>query len=294
MKFRSAPPNRIYVVIENARTPFFLSVFAALVLAAGSVSAGEGADLFQQKGCAACHTIGGGRLVGPDLAGVQDRRTKEWLRAFIKSSQSVIRSGDADAKALADQYPGLVMPDQPLTDPQIDAILAHIGGGAGGTVAAAAPTPPAKPTPEQIARGKKLFHGEERLAANGPACRTCHHVSGDSVAGGGVLAVDLTHAVARRSAAGVRAIVAASPFPAMQQAYAARSLTDDEVTALVAYLQDADENRQLEATAAYGLRFALLGIVGAALLNGLYALVWVARKRGPINQSIFERQRGAQ
>lgn len=33
--------------------------------------------------CFACHTIGGDRLVGPDLAGIQDKRTHEWLVKFI-------------------------------------------------------------------------------------------------------------------------------------------------------------------------------------------------------------------
>ena len=37
--------------------------------------------LFEQK-CAACHTIGKGRLVGPDLAGVNKRRSKKWLNNF--------------------------------------------------------------------------------------------------------------------------------------------------------------------------------------------------------------------
>jgi len=29
--------------------------------------------------CFACHTIGGGRLIGPDLAGVHEKRSQEWL-----------------------------------------------------------------------------------------------------------------------------------------------------------------------------------------------------------------------
>jgi len=270
--------------------PLLLSC-GLVVLAASTAAAGQGADLFQQR-CVACHTIGGGRLVGPDLAGVQDRRKKDWLHAFIKSSQSVIRSGDADAKALADQFPGLIMPDQILSDTEIDAILAHIGASAGAPAAAAA-VPPPKPTPEQIARGEKLFHGAERLAAGGPACRTCHHVAGNTLAGGGMLAVDLTRAVSRTSAQAVRGIVGAPPFPAMQQAYAARKLTDDEVTALVAYLQHADETEKLQATVGYSVRFGLAGLVVAGLLNALYGLVWISRKREPTNQRIYDRQPGA-
>ena len=60
--------------------------------------------------CAACHTIGGGRLIGPDLAGIHDKRSQEWLQAFIKSSQSMIKSGDAEAVAIFEEYNGMLMP----------------------------------------------------------------------------------------------------------------------------------------------------------------------------------------
>ncbi|HCC84588.1 MAG TPA: hypothetical protein DEP87_02810, partial [Candidatus Pacebacteria bacterium] len=52
-----------------------------------------GKEIFTQK-CSACHSIGKGRLVGPDLAGVNDRRSEGWLLKFIKSPQAVINSGD--------------------------------------------------------------------------------------------------------------------------------------------------------------------------------------------------------
>ena len=42
----------------------------------------EGLKLYQQF-CVSCHTIGGGRLVGPDLKGVTERRSQEWLVRFI-------------------------------------------------------------------------------------------------------------------------------------------------------------------------------------------------------------------
>ena len=45
-----------------------------------------GEQIFQAT-CFACHTIGGGRLVGPDLAGVHERLSQEWLESFVKSSQ---------------------------------------------------------------------------------------------------------------------------------------------------------------------------------------------------------------
>ena len=69
----------------------------------------EGKELFNQR-CAACHNIGGGRLVGPDLAGVSSRRSKNWLNTFIKSSMSMVKSGDETAVALFEEFNKMPMP----------------------------------------------------------------------------------------------------------------------------------------------------------------------------------------
>lgn len=105
----------------------------------GRASGQDGEAIFQGT-CKACHTIGGGRLVGPDLAGVTTRHSEAWLIAFVQHSQAVIASGDPDAVALAAQYPGLVMPDWPLSDDEVRAVLAYIR-----QVESAAPAPAPAP-----------------------------------------------------------------------------------------------------------------------------------------------------
>ncbi len=76
--------------------------------------------------CFACHTIGGGRLVGPDLLGVNERRSQTWLEGFVKSSQSMINNGDADAVALFAEFNQLPMPDALISDEQISQVLDYI------------------------------------------------------------------------------------------------------------------------------------------------------------------------
>ena len=73
-------------------------------------NANEGEQLYKAT-CAACHTIGKGRLVGPDLQNIKEKRSQEWLLSFIKSSASMVNSGDADAKAIFEEYNKLLMPD---------------------------------------------------------------------------------------------------------------------------------------------------------------------------------------
>ncbi|UCF19947.1 MAG: cytochrome c [Gemmatimonadota bacterium] len=63
----------------------------------------RGGELFRAKGCVGCHTIGGGRLTGPDLQGVTDRREHGWVIAMIIDPDSMLKN-DATARQLFAEY----------------------------------------------------------------------------------------------------------------------------------------------------------------------------------------------
>ena len=73
-----------------------------------SLAQSDGAQIFKAN-CTACHTIGGGRLIGPDLAGVTKKRKADWLKQWINSSSDFIASGDADAIAIYEEYNKVAM-----------------------------------------------------------------------------------------------------------------------------------------------------------------------------------------
>lgn len=108
----------------------------------------EGEKLFKQN-CAQCHSVGTNKVVGPGLQGVADRVPKpaeEWLLKWIKNSTAVVKSGDAYAVKIFEQYNKSVMPAQALTDDQIKNVLAYVanppakkGPAAGAPVEATAP-----------------------------------------------------------------------------------------------------------------------------------------------------------
>jgi len=85
--------------------------------------------------CKACHTIGGGKLVGPDLQGVTERHDEEWLIKFIQNSQELINAGDPEAVKIFEEYNKIPMPPNNLTDDQVRDILLYIENG--GVVAGA-------------------------------------------------------------------------------------------------------------------------------------------------------------
>jgi protein SCO1 len=64
--------------------------------------------------CAACHTIGRGDHLGPDLLGVGATRDREWLTRFIVNPEKVRAAGDPVALALRAKYQQVVMPSLDL------------------------------------------------------------------------------------------------------------------------------------------------------------------------------------
>lgn len=237
--------------------------------------------------CAACHTIGGGTRVGPDLLGVTERQSEEWLISFIKSSQTVIKSGDPYAVARFAEFNNLVMPDAPYSDAEIREILAFI---ATGKLTAAPAQPMGTITPVDVQNGLDYFQGTRRFINAGPACNSCHHIANDAVIGGGILAKDLTSVFTRMGAPGIQAILGQPPFPVMDQAYKGRPLTEDEVFALVAFLQDADQHQALQQPRDYGVRLFYSGAGGLVVWLGLCALFGSRRKKRSVNRLIYERQ----
>lgn len=63
----------------------------------------QGEQLFTAKGCNACHTIGGGRLVGPDLSEVTERRDYAFVVGIIVNPDSMLANDDT-ARALLARY----------------------------------------------------------------------------------------------------------------------------------------------------------------------------------------------
>ena len=254
-----------------------------------------GEQLFQTS-CSACHTLGGGRLVGPDLIAVGERRSAEWIGQFIQSSTSLIQSGDAEAIAVFEEFSGMPMPDFPLTDVQIKQIISFMETKSSGE----APTPdeiaieePAVAEPismESVVRGQEMFQGTIRFQNGGASCNACHDVKNDAVIGGGILAAELTTVFSRMGGSGVGAILGQAPFPVMQAAYEKNALTDDEITDLVAFLQNADEQHLFQQPRDYGVGLFASGAVGAGVMFLFFAFIWRGRKRGSVNQAIYDRQ----
>ena len=232
-----------------------LFAIAILFVAAASPAQTGAARLFNDA-CASCHTVGGGELAGPDLAGVAHWPVPE-LRNAVKRMQD-------NAGALTTQQI-----DELVALLQARDVKAQLAGGS-------APVPILEIPPEERAAsaetGRRLFFGEEVFANHGTPCFACHTVAGR----GGNLAVDLTQIHAKRGDAAVLIAAQQPPFPLMKAAYSNHTVTKQEAYHLLAFLKQPPPSQRAPDRA---------GVVHAAA-GGLAALVFVVvgisahRKRG--------------
>ena len=100
----------------------FFSFFNTLISQELDVQAGK--KLFNAN-CAACHKLNK-KAVGPALKGVSAKYDREWLYSWIKNSAKMIKSGDAQAVAIWEEYNKVAMNAFPqLSNSDIDNILAY-------------------------------------------------------------------------------------------------------------------------------------------------------------------------
>ena len=64
-------------------------------------------------------------LAGPDLAGVMERRDHDWLRKWLKETDTMLLS-DPQAVAMVKDWKGVRMPNMNLSDAQIDALFHYM------------------------------------------------------------------------------------------------------------------------------------------------------------------------
>jgi len=275
-----------------------MSGFACFVVLCSSVRAWgqqtEGERIFKTV-CFACHTINGGRLVGPDLANVDKRRNEDWIIHFVQSSQSMIKGGDEYAVKLFATYNRIPMPDHKYTADQVRSIIAYIAANSStadtatvGNVAQPVTPAHAPATPQDIREGEALFVGARRFENGGAVCLSCHSIDHQGVPTGGTLGRNLTHAHSRLGDAGVTAILTSPPFPAMNRAFEGTPLTSQEAFQVASFIRSVDGTSARKLPR--GVLFFVSGLCGAMLVLGLFLAMWVRGKTCSVNDKIYARQ----
>ena len=242
--------------------------------------AAGGQAIFEQM-CTGCHTIGGGKLVGPDLKDITQQRDPQWIKSFITDPAKMIAS-DADAQALYKEYNNITMPTLGLSADQVNQLVEYLSNPG---VLPTTPAPSAPAGTGDPAAGEQLFSGGLALTNGGPHCIACHTVSGVGGLGGGGLGPDLTNVVQRYGEPGLSAALKTISFPTMLGPFQNRPLTSSEQTDLLAFFKYANQwNAPVKVitpgalTGKAALIFTI-GVSGAVLLFVILLAIWVRVKK---------------
>lgn len=235
-------------------------------------------EAFFKKNCASCHTIGGGKLTGPDLKDMHLRKDDQWIKDFINDPMEIINSGEPYALKILEESRGVVMPKVGgltpfITQSLLDLIKKEsqkeksIFGGAG--------VEDRPLTKIDIEIGKQLFMGEKTFKNNGVACIACHQVNGMGSLGGGRLGPDLTKVYSRLG--GKKALSAWLGSPSsetMTPIYNNHPIDESEVLPLVAFFKDLNKSELSGESGKQDFIFMLIGIMGLIFSLIIFDLIW--------------------
>lgn len=262
---------------------------AAPVLAQDAPS--EETISFFARNCASCHTIGGGRLTGPDLAGLTQRKDAEWVTSFLMDPKGTIDAGGEYEQRLLADARGVYMPGVPGMNAGLAAkliTLIEIEEAKEKSQFAGVQVSDRPLTAADVQKGRELFLGATGFKSGAPACVSCHTSASLGGLGGGNLGPDLTAAYARlEGRTALAAWLSSPPSETMRPLFADRPLESEEVLALVAFFGD-ESASGLEQSESSNLPFLLMGLGLAATLLVVMDLVWRNRFRSVRRSLVIE------
>jgi mono/diheme cytochrome c family protein len=113
------PAVAVLLVALGAAAP--LAAQAPEPFTIDSLTASFGEHVFNTRECTGCHELGREASSGPDLIGVTERRTVEWLRRFLTNPAEMAHE-DETAYALQGKYAAR-MPNLSLSKRDIEGLI---------------------------------------------------------------------------------------------------------------------------------------------------------------------------
>jgi nitrite reductase (NO-forming) len=108
---------------KNKTLTLILAITISLFFSMSLLADEKGKEIYTNKGCVACHTIGDGKLSGPDLLGVTKRREEQWLKNWLKSPETMLQTDPIAKEMLKEFY--VPMPNLGLTDEEIEQLIIY-------------------------------------------------------------------------------------------------------------------------------------------------------------------------
>ena len=87
--------------------------------------ADRGKKVWNSKQCSGCHELGRKQATGPDLVGVTDRRSAEWIKKWLMDPPAMAGE-DSTAMALKKEYGNAQMPKLNINAEDANALVAFL------------------------------------------------------------------------------------------------------------------------------------------------------------------------
>lgn len=165
--------------------------------------------------CAGCHTVGGGKLTGPDLITAVGWSSADLKSAVKKMEKNVGPLTQADIDQITDF----------LKDPTVSTRIANQKQKVEAKLRSELPPP-------SYEMGQNLFRGKKLLTNGGPACITCHRFTSE----GGSLGPELTSIREKLTGVALQSAIENSSYKVMRSIYEKRKITKAESLHLAEYL----------------------------------------------------------
>jgi nitrite reductase (NO-forming)/hydroxylamine reductase len=139
------------------------------------VAADPGQEIFDRI-CFACHSIGEGPRVGPDLQNIHQLRERDWLMRWMRDPLTMVEE-DSIGRAILAEWNNIPMVPPNLSDDEIGDVLDYIARVSEGTASRTVEEDegPVELSEDEFAAGRQIFfdrcagcHGTLRAGATGP------------------------------------------------------------------------------------------------------------------------------
>lgn len=265
--------------LDPLKPDTFVKAFAtcgllSVLLIIPAVSKPEDGEQVYKAKCAACHTLGKGPLVGPDLAPGKSWTDANLVPSIKRMEKTVGALTDADVNNLVEFLKNPVPSGGENKATETDA-----------QASAAPETDKAAETAEtksstieggSALEGAELFDGRRAFKNGGMACNACHSLDGTS----STMGPDLGNISERMNEAALAAACQQTPFKVMKTAYAEHPVTKQEAVNLAKYFESIKGQKQ----PAEKLPLNLCGAAGSVLILALVALGYRNRNSGVRNK----------
>lgn len=255
-----------------------LAALLLLVFVAGLQPAmAQGEDLFKNH-CAVCHSIGQGKMTGPDLMNVHEKYEDDWLVKFIRSSQTLIKAGDPLAVKSYNENGKVEMPDfKQLSDADIQSIIEHIRNydpNAG------------KPqisdfsdtnyTDMHIKRGERLFRGLIAFENSKVVCSSCHNTGTLDTLNWNPSVEELAAVYKEKGADYIYKVLTSPTTKVMSQVHENSKFSEEEIFYIRAYLSHISQHG-MEAAKKFPFDFMVFLGLGLLMTIALIDLIFTRK-----------------